>query len=55
MDPGWNLENSLDAIPDETSWRNPKTEGYILDDIMRTGFRSVRIPKGSFCNNKCSS
>jgi endoglucanase len=44
MDPGWNLGNSLDAIPDETSWGNPKTEGYIFDDIKRTGFRSVRIP-----------
>lgn len=44
MDPGWNLGNSLDAIPDETSWGNPKTEPYIFDDIKRTGFRSVRIP-----------
>uniref|UniRef100_A0A7C3RW66 Endoglucanase n=1 Tax=Dictyoglomus thermophilum TaxID=14 RepID=A0A7C3RW66_DICTH len=44
MDPGWNLGNSLDAIPDETSWGNPKTEGYIFDDIKKTGFKSVRIP-----------
>lgn len=44
MDPGWNLGNSLDAIPEETSWGNPKTEGYIFDDIKKSGFRSVRIP-----------
>lgn len=44
MDPGWNLGNSLDAIPDEISWGNPKTEGYIFDDIKKSGFRSVRIP-----------
>ncbi|HOJ92066.1 MAG TPA: cellulase family glycosylhydrolase [Dictyoglomaceae bacterium] len=44
MDPGWNLGNSLDAIPDETSWGNPKTESYVFDDIKKIGFKSVRIP-----------
>lgn len=44
MDPGWNLGNSLDAIPDETSWGNPKTEPYMFDDIKKAGFNSVRIP-----------
>ncbi|GGO53707.1 hypothetical protein GCM10012286_61730 [Streptomyces lasiicapitis] len=24
MQPSWNLGNTLDAIPDETSWGNPK-------------------------------
>jgi len=33
MDPGWNLGNALDAIPDETSWGNPKTEEYVFEDI----------------------
>lgn len=44
MDPGWNLGNALDAIPDETSWGNPKTEEYVFEDIKKMGFRSVRIP-----------
>jgi endoglucanase len=44
MDPGWNLGNSLDAIPDETSWGNPPVQAYIFDDIKKIGFRSVRIP-----------
>ncbi|MCS7201709.1 MAG: cellulase family glycosylhydrolase [Dictyoglomus sp.] len=44
MNPGWNLGNSLDAIPDETSWGNPKTEPYIFEDIKKAGFNGVRIP-----------
>ncbi len=44
MDPGWNLGNALDAIPDETSWGNPRTEEYVFEDIKKTGFKSVRIP-----------
>ncbi len=44
MDPGWNLGNSLDSIPDETSWGNPKTEPYMFEDIKKAGFKGVRIP-----------
>jgi endoglucanase len=44
MQPGWNLGNSLDAIPDETSWGNPATTKAMFDTVKAEGFRSVRIP-----------
>ncbi|WP_158849691.1 cellulase family glycosylhydrolase [Saccharothrix deserti] len=44
MQPSWNLGNSLDAIPDETSWNNPPTTKAIFDTLRGQGFRSVRIP-----------
>ncbi|KAL7273584.1 hypothetical protein RUND412_003550 [Rhizina undulata] len=44
MNPGWNLGNTLDAIPDEGSWGNlPVVEGT-FDEILKAGFKSVRIP-----------
>ncbi|MEU3935687.1 cellulase family glycosylhydrolase [Streptomyces sp. NPDC029044] len=44
MQPSWNLGNTLDAIPDETSWGNPKATKAVFDTIKAQGFRSVRIP-----------
>ncbi len=44
MQPSWNLGNTLDAIPDETSWGNPLTTKALFDKIKAEGFRSVRIP-----------
>ncbi|MFD8972828.1 cellulase family glycosylhydrolase [Streptomyces sp. NPDC059593] len=44
MQPGWNLGNTLDAIPDETSWGNPKATKELFRTIRAEGFRSVRIP-----------
>ncbi|GHE09009.1 cellulase family glycosylhydrolase [Streptomyces alanosinicus] len=44
MQPSWNLGNSLDAIPDETSWGNPPATKQLFDTIRAQGFRSVRIP-----------
>jgi aryl-phospho-beta-D-glucosidase BglC (GH1 family) len=44
MQPGWNLGNSLDAIPDETSWGNPATSKTLIDKIRSSGFHSIRIP-----------
>ncbi|GGX18245.1 cellulase family glycosylhydrolase [Streptomyces lomondensis] len=44
MQPSWNLGNTLDAIPDETSWGNPKATRELLKTIRAQGFRSVRIP-----------
>ncbi|MEY9966903.1 endoglucanase [Streptacidiphilus sp. MAP12-16] len=44
MQPGWNLGNSLDAIPAETSWGNPVVAKAQLDAIRAQGFRSIRIP-----------
>lgn len=44
MQPSWNLGNTLDAIPDETSWGNPKATRELFKTIRAEGFRSVRIP-----------
>lgn len=44
MQPGWNLGNTLDAFPDETSWGNPLTTKALFQKIRSEGFRSVRIP-----------
>ncbi|MFF4031198.1 cellulase family glycosylhydrolase [Streptomyces sviceus] len=44
MQPSWNMGNTLDAIPDETSWGNPAATKALFDTIKRQGFRSVRIP-----------
>jgi len=41
---GWNLGNTLDADPDETSWGNPKTRKANIDAIKAAGFNAVRIP-----------
>jgi endoglucanase len=41
---GWNLGNTLDADPDETSWGNPKTKKSNIDTIKAAGFNAVRIP-----------
>jgi endoglucanase len=41
---GWNVGNTLDAIPDEGSWNNPPVTPAIFDDIKNAGFKSVRIP-----------
>jgi len=41
---GWNLGNTLDADPDETSWGNPKTKKSNINAIKDAGFNAVRIP-----------
>ena len=44
MVPGWNLGNTLEAIPNETSWGNPLTTQKLIDSVKAAGFNSVRIP-----------
>jgi endoglucanase len=44
MQPSWNLGNTLDAIPTETSWGNPLVTRKLFTTIRAQGFRSVRIP-----------
>lgn len=44
MQPGWNLGNTLDAIPDETSWGNPRTTRTLLRHVRSQGYKSIRIP-----------
>ncbi|MDI1465166.1 cellulase family glycosylhydrolase [Catellatospora sp. KI3] len=44
MQPGWNLGNTLDAIPDETAWGNPLTTQALLHHVRGQGYNSIRIP-----------
>ncbi|MGW0846574.1 glycoside hydrolase family 5 protein [Streptomyces sp. NPDC002787] len=44
MQPGWNLGNTYDAIPDETSWGNPPVTRELLKKVKSQGFRSIRLP-----------
>ncbi|KAI5791397.1 glycoside hydrolase superfamily [Pyronema domesticum] len=44
MQPGWNIGNTMDGVPDETSWGNPLITTQLLDAIRATGMKSVRIP-----------
>ncbi len=44
LSPGINLGNTLEAIPEATSWGNPvPTEAY-MKAVRKAGFRSIRIP-----------
>jgi endoglucanase len=44
MVPGWNVGNSLEAIPTETSWGNPLISQRLIDSIKAAGFHAVRMP-----------
>ena len=44
MQPGINLGNTLDAIPDETSWGNPPATQALFQKYKAAGYKSVRIP-----------
>lgn len=44
MQPGYNVGNSLDAIPTETSWGNPPISQALLAKVKSLGYKSVRIP-----------
>ena len=44
MQPGWNLGNTFDAIPDETSWGNPAVTRELLRNVKAQGFNSIRMP-----------
>ena len=41
---GWNLGNTLDGSPNETSWGNPKTTEAMITTIKNAGFNTIRIP-----------
>jgi endoglucanase len=44
MAPGWNLGNSFDATPNETSWGNPTPTQTIINAIHSAGFKTLRLP-----------
>jgi endoglucanase len=44
MSPGWNLGNSFDATPNETSWGNPTPNQTLIKAVHAAGFNTLRIP-----------
>lgn len=47
LHPGWNLGNTLDAIPNEGSWNNAPVAATTFDTVKAAGFKSVRLPGAS--------
>jgi hypothetical protein len=46
MSPAWNLGNSVNAVPEETSWGNPLVNQTLLNAVKAAGFKTVRIGAG---------
>ena len=44
MAPGWNLGNSFDASPNETSFGNPTPSQTLINGVHSAGFKTLRIP-----------
>ncbi|MDG0835467.1 glycoside hydrolase family 5 protein [Pelomonas saccharophila] len=44
MSPGWNIGNTLDATPTETSWGQPLINQALMNGIKSAGFKSIRLP-----------
>ncbi|MEO8900448.1 MAG: glycoside hydrolase family 5 protein [Polyangiaceae bacterium] len=44
MAPGWNLGNSFDGSPNETSWGNPAPSKTLIDSVHAAGFKTLRLP-----------
>jgi endoglucanase len=44
MSPGWNLGNSFDAAPNETSFGNPTPTQSLIDAVHAAGFQTLRLP-----------
>ncbi len=44
MSPGWNLGNSFDAAPDETSYGNPTPSQTLVNAVHAAGFKTLRLP-----------
>jgi len=44
MAPGWNLGNSFDASPNETSFGNPTPSQTLINAVHTAGFKTLRIP-----------
>jgi len=46
MAPGWNLGNSFDATPNETSWGNPTPTQTLIKAVHAAGFKLLRLAVG---------
>lgn len=44
MNPGLNLGNTLEGIPDEGDWGNPLVVPSAFNDVKKAGFRVIRLP-----------
>ncbi len=44
MSPGWNLGNSFDGSPNETSWGNPTPSQTLINAVHTAGFKTLRLP-----------
>jgi len=44
MKVGWNIVNTLEALPGETSWGNPMVNPTLISAVRNAGFNTVRIP-----------
>jgi endoglucanase len=44
MSPGWNLGNSFDAAPNETSYGNPTPTQTLINAVHAAGFKTLRLP-----------
>ena len=44
MAPGWNLGNSFDGTPNETSYGNPAPTQTLIDAVHAAGFKTLRLP-----------
>ena len=44
MAPGWNLGNSFDSTPNETSWGNPTPTQTLINAVHSAGFKTLRLP-----------
>ena len=46
MSPGWNLGNSFDSTPNETSWGNPTPTQTLIKSVHAAGFKLLRLAVG---------
>jgi endoglucanase len=44
MSPGWNLGNSFDGTPNETSYGNPTPTQTLINAVHAAGFKTLRLP-----------
>jgi endoglucanase len=44
MSPGWNLGNSFDSTPNETSYGNPTPTQTLINAVHAAGFKTLRLP-----------
>jgi endoglucanase len=44
MSPGWNLGNSFDSSPNETSFGNPTPSQSLINAVHAAGFKTLRLP-----------